>query len=364
MDYVSNTLASTANQNFFVSDGKEHKARVYIKIFKGGKYEYKVSYANTVDSTYADGKHSFCNKKLKAWDILGLKAGRVSSCGISECTEPSGFTEILFCGKTAITVPEGGFVTSDSFCFEAEKDEYMCIEITYKGEEIPCHSEISVPTFVYENGEWISSDSIKLNASEVPVPSFVGCMREVKTKIAYLGDSITQGIGADKNSYLHWTAVLSELLGEDNAYYNLGIGFARSSDAASNGVWLSKTGDSDWVVLCLGVNDILHGKTKEETCGNLEKTVTLLKKEGIKVVIQSVPPFDYPENYIEAWNFINSYIENKLAPICDGYFDNRRVLSKSKEEPHKTLYGGHPNNEGGEKWGRALCEYIKTEIFR
>ena len=39
----------------------------------------------------------------------------------------------------------------------------------------------------------------------------------------------------------------------------------------------------------------------------------LLKKEGIKVIIQSVPPFDYPEDIIETWNYINSYIENTIS---------------------------------------------------
>ena len=363
MNFVSNTLASLANQNFFYSDGKVQKARIYIKIFRGGKYEYIISYNNTIDSTYADGKHSSCNKILKSWEILSLRAGKVSYSDMKVASEPSFFTDVLFSGNKSVTLPEGGAVTSDTFIFEAEKDEYMCIEITYKGEEIPCHSEVSVPAFYLENEKWIAADSIELNRAKVPVPSFVGCNREVNKKIAYLGDSITQGIGADKNSYLHWTAVLSELIGEENAYRNLGIGYARSSDAASNGAWLSKVKENDIVFLCLGVNDILRGGTKESVSANLEKIVTILKKEGIKVIIQSVPPFDYPEDIIETWNYINSYIENKIVPLCDGYFDNRTVLSKSIEESHKTLYGGHPNNEGGQKWGKALYEYVKSEFI-
>ena len=360
MNFVSNTLASLANQNFFYSDGKAQTARIYIKIFNGGKYEYKISYSNTIDSTYADGKHSSCNKILKSWEILSLRVGKVSCSDMKVASEPSAFTDVLFSGNKSVTLPEGGAVTSDTFIFEAEKDEYMCIEITYKGEEIPCHSEVSVPAFILENEKWIATDSIELNMAKVPVPSFVGCNREVNKKIAYLGDSITQGIGAEKNSYLHWTAVLSELIGEENAYRNLGIGYARSSDAASDGVWLSKAKENDIVFLCLGVNDILRGGTKEGVCSNLEKIVGILKKEGIKIIIQTVPPFDYPQGIIEIWNGVNSYIEKSLSKVCDGFFDNRPVLSKSIEESHKTLYGGHPNNEGGEKWGKTLYEYVKT----
>ena len=359
MEFVSNTLASMANQNFFCSDGEAHKARIYIKIFKGGKFEYMLSYANTVDSTFADGSHSSCNKVLKSWDILSLKVGKVNSCGIFDAAEPLNFTDVLFNTERKAIVPEGGKVTSDSFLFEAEKDEYMCIEIEYKGEEIPCHSEISVPAFIYDKGKWVSTDSIELNMAKVPVPSFMGCKRNVNKKIAYLGDSITQGIGAVKNSYLHWTAVLSEYLGDGNAYYNLGIGYARSSDAASDGAWLSKVKENDTVFICLGVNDILRGGTKEGVSANLEKIVNILKKEGKNVIIQSVPPFDYPDYLIEIWDYINSYIEKRIAPLCDGYFDNRQVLSKS-DEVHKTLYGGHPNNEGGKKWGKAIYEYVKT----
>ncbi|MDO5479763.1 MAG: hypothetical protein Q4G23_11445, partial [Clostridia bacterium] len=113
---------------------------------------------------------------------------------------------------------------------------------------------------------------------------------------------------------------------------------------------------------CLGVNSILRGYKAEEVICNLTKIVNILKSIGKKVIIQSVPPFDYSGDYIKIWECVNCRIENEIAPLCDGYFDNRNVLSKSKEEPYKTIYGGHPDNEGGKAWGNAIYEYIKEVI--
>ncbi len=359
--FTSNTLAGMSNQSFFESDGKHHRGRAYMKIFKGGEFIYSLYFSNTTDSTFADGSHSACNREIKDWEIISLKVGVVKDCSPVEATEPFSFTDVLFDGEKSRVAKKGECFWSDDIKLSLEKDEYLCFDITYKGTEIPCHPECVIPTFDYVDGKWISFAKQGGDKSMVPLCSMLGCKREVKQRISYLGDSITQGIGSDNNSYLHWNAVLSELLGAENSYWNLGIGYARSGDAATDGVWLDKAKNSDIVFLCLGVNDILRGKTKEEVCENLTKVISILKEKGIRVIIQSVPPFDYPESYIETWNFINSYIENDLASLCDGYFDNRKVLSNS-EEPHKTLYGGHPNNEGGVKWGKALYEYVKNII--
>ena len=112
--------------------------------------------------------------------------------------------------------------------------------------------------------------------------------------------------------------------------------------------------------LILNVLEILKKHSDADHRLSVTDIVGILKKEGIKIIIQTVPPFDYPQGIIEIWNGVNSYIEKSLSKFCDGFFDNRPVLSKSIEESHKTLYGGHPNNEGGKKWGKTLYEYVKT----
>jgi len=271
-------------------------------------------------------------------------------------SEPESFTEICFSGSKEKTVRPGEIFFTDEFEFSARKDEYMCVEIEFSGKILPCHWEIWIPSFVKENGLWKSS-------FEVPILSMVGVKRDVNKKIAYLGDSITQGIGADKNSYFNWSARLSEMLGDDNSYWNIGIGCARASDAATNGVWLKKALMCDWVFVCLGVNDTGTQRSAQEIAEDIEKVVRILKENGKKVIIQSVPPFDYTGERKEKWLFINNYIKNSISNETDGYFDCCEVLSESKAEPEKTIFGGHPNNEGGRVWAESLYEYVKNIII-
>ena len=203
--YVSNSLAGTSVQTYFESDGTIKIGRIYYKIFKGGLFNYSIMFSNITDSTF--GLRSDCNLKCGKWKIHSLKAGVVSDCSMENAMEPESFKEIFFDGKKEKTVEVGETFYSDEFEFYAKKDEYMCLEIEFSGGIMPCHWEIWIPSFMKEDNVWKSS-------FEVPIPSMIGVKREVKHNIAYLGDSITQGIGADKNSYLNWSARLSEKLGD------------------------------------------------------------------------------------------------------------------------------------------------------
>lgn len=352
--YVSNTLAGTSVQTYFKSDGNIKTGRVYYKIFKGGCFNYSIMFSNTTDSTF--GERSDCNLKCGEWKIHSLKAGKVSDCSMKNAVEPDNFTNIYFNGRNEKTVLPGEIFHTDEFEFDIEKDEYICIEIEFSGKILPCHWEIWIPSFIKNENSWETS-------FEVPIPSMVGIKRNVKKKIAYLGDSITQGIGSEKNSYFNWSARLSEMLGDNNSYWNIGIGCARASDASTDGVWLKKALNCDLVMVCLGVNDILNNKNEEEIINNVEKIVRILKEHGKKVIIQSIPPFDYKDEKKEIWLKVNNYIKNNISKKTDGYFDCTSVLSKSEEEPEKTIYGGHPNNEGGRVWAEALYEYVKNIII-
>lgn len=352
--YVSNTLSGSATQSFFISDGSVKKSRVYYKLFAGGSYEYSLLYSNITDSTFADGSVSVCNMELGEWKIHSLRVGIVKACDMENATTPEAFTQVCFSGKREKNVEKGELFYSDPFVIKADKGEYLCVETEFSGKQIPCHKEFWSASFIEEGGSFVPS-------TDIPVPSMIGCDRKVNLKIAYLGDSITQGIGSTKNSYLHWNARLSEMLGEENAYWNLGIGYARSTDAASDGAWMYKAMQNDLIFVCLGVND-MGRKTASEIIHSLEKIVDILKKAGKKVIIQSVPPFDYTEETLEKWLEINNYIENELSKKADGYFDNVKVLGKNETEPQIAKFGGHPDDEGCLAWANALYAYVKNKL--
>lgn len=345
--FVSNTLAGSASQSFFDAEGnKVITGRVFYKIFVGGEYDYSLLFTNIMDSTFDDGSHSHKNMICDQWDIISASVCITKS---ADGNVDAHFKQITFDGKKEKSVMPGEFFCCDPITLSAEKDEYLCLEITFKGKMIPCHWEIIVPTYRKKDGKWTES-------KEVPVPSMVGINRKPKMKIGFLGDSITQGIGTEINSYTHWNARIAEMMGESFSYWNMGIGFGRADDAATDGAWLFKAKQMDAVAVCFGVNDILRGWQAEEIKKNLQTIVNKLHDAGCKVLVQTVPPFDMDEEKEKIRLQVNKFVLKELA--ADAIFDNNPILA----DGNRAIYGGHPDAEGCEKWAEALYPEFKKFI--
>ena len=383
--FSSNTTAGSGNQSFFnMDEGEVRTGRILYKITVSGEYDYSILFSNIIDSTYADGSKSHKNLICDSWKIHSGRIGKAVKFDSDICTHDSSdimisdfgdvkhtclagriitesklyafdFKSITFDGKSEKSVMPGEFFTTDPIKFSFEKGEYLCLELTFSGKMIPYHEESLLPAFVKDGDNWVYS-------REVPFAGMIGCDRQVKTKIGFLGDSITQGIGTEVNSYDHWVANLSEKLGDDYACWNLGIGYARANDAATDGAWLYKVKQNDVVFVCLGVNDIYHhniDKVEELLKENLAIVVEVLKKEGIKVILQTVPPFNYTGKQIDVWDNINNYIKTTLKDKVDFVFDNNPYLGVSESDIYNAKFGGHPNPEGCRVWADALYDEIK-----
>ena len=368
--FSSNSLAGSGNQLFFhMEDERIQTGRAFYKITVPGSFHYSLLFSNVVDSTYSDGKISHCNLICSNWRI---HAARIGTCREipsytdwfpmipSDCNNKtdmdiwvSDFQTITFSGKTDKYVMPGEFFVSDPVKLSFEEDTYLCLELVFSGNRIPYHEESLLPIFVKtEDGRWKYS-------TKMPVAGMIGCDRPVKKRIAYLGDSITQGIGTGMNTYSHWNAVLSRKLSQTYAFWNLGIGFARTGDGASNGAWLYKAKQNDVIFVCLGVNDILQGFCAEQIEQNLDKIVTILKAAGKQVVLQTIPPFDYSMEDIDKWKHVNTYIQTVLKEKVDMVFDNVPLLGESEERSHIAAFDGHPNAQGSVAWAEALYEEVK-----
>ena len=217
---------------------------------------------------------------------------------------------------------------------------------------IPYHEESIISAFIKNDNRWTGS-------KYMPFPAMIGCDRKVDLKVGYIGDSITQGCGTEVNSYAHWNAVVSELLGDNNSYWNLGIGYGRANDAAADGSWLFKAKQCDAVCVCFGVNDILRGLEPEQTKKDLEAIVDNLHEAGKKVLIQTIPPFDYKDENILKWKSVNQFIRNVLKEKTEGFFDCVPVLCDDGKDSPNAKFGGHPNAEGCEQWAKALYPEMK-----
>ena len=354
--YTSNTLAGSGNQFVFENDnGEEFRTgRLFYKIQFGGKYVYSLLFSNIIDSTFSDGSICKRNRVCDEWFIESAKIAVCPTCFNDEMVEVENFKPLSFSGAFSKKVNAGEFFCSDGVELYAAAGEYVCVEITFKGKTLPYHEETIIPTFIKKGDEWVVS-------KQMPFPSMIGCQRHVKRRIAFWGDSITQGIGTAKNSYAHWNALLADKLGGDYSYWNLGLGFGRADDAASGGAWMFKAKQNDVVFVCFGVNDIFKGYSAEQIKQNLKTIVEELKKSGIVVVLQTVPPFNYGEATLGIWEDVNNYIKTELCEICDMVFDNVPVLCDAEKGMHVSKYGAHPNEEGCKAWADALWNAIKEE---
>lgn len=356
-DFVSNTLASNGNQTWLVSENAEKVqcGMVFIKVFKGGTFPYVFAYSGIIDSTFAGGISSVCNDVCPLWKIHSL--GYI----VTDTPEPyeaekNEFRPLTFDGNISKYIDGEKIVHTDPTEITAQKGQLICLKTSFSGERVPYHEESIIAIYKRnDDGSWDLSP-------KVPLPIFTGVKREVKKKIAFLGDSITQGIGTDFNSYLHYAALVADKTGDEYGFWDLGIGYARGADAATDGIWLEKAKHNDIITVCFGVNDMFQGRTVEQIISDLQKITDLLQSAGLKVIIQTVPPFDYDEHYEIIWKKVNDFIRNELSEKADGFIDNVKFLCADGDNSPKSKFGPHPNNEGNYIWAEALVPVIKKLV--
>ena len=282
-------------------------------------------------------------------------------CGVCAVCSPAdanaaieSWQSITFDGAPEKAVAAGERFASDPVRLNAPKSVWLCFEITFEGTKLPYLEEAIIPLFREENGRFVPS-------KKLPLPAMIACDRPVFKKIAFLGDSITEGIGTPIDSYAHWAARVADKMGDSYGYWNLGIGFARASDAASDGAWLAKARKADLVNVCLGVNDILHGQTTVEALkAQLALILRLLKEAGCQVGLFTVPPCDGPLERGAMWREVNRFIREELAPQADYVFDVTQIWGGFPVDPSR--YGGlHPNAAGCEALAEAYVRDAKIQ---
>ena len=357
--YTSACPAGSGNQHFFLPEDPtgEYTSRVFYRLAVEGEYGFALLFSNIIDSTYANGAVSHKNRLCDSWQITG---GRVAVCkdaDMSQMPNIDGFLPLQFSGKPLKTVAPGEFFATDEFVLDVKRGDYLCVELTFRGREIPYHEEAQIPVFRLQDGAWLPN-------RRMPLPGMIGCRRAVKKRLGFIGDSITQGCGTVPNSYTHYAARLTALLGDDYSCWDLGLGFGRANDAASDGAWLYKARQVDLITVCYGVNDLLQGFSVDQIKRDLYTILTTLKAHGQTVVMQTVPPFDYGEYHAGLWREVNRYIKEELAPLADGVFDVVPILGHEEPNAHRSRYGSHPDGEGHRLWAEALAPFLREVLDR
>lgn len=351
--FVSNTSAACGNQSYFsLAEGEIHTGRVFLRLNAGGCYDYSLLFSNIIDSTYANGAHSHKNLICDSWEILSARAG---ICRDVQPDLPLSET-LRFNGMTTKTVSPGEFFTSDPLPLSASRGDYLCLELTVRGRMIPYHEESVLPIFLAQEDGWKPGKTL-------PIPGMTGCRRSVTRRIGFIGDSITQGCGTPINSYAHYAARLAESLSDTYAIWDLGLGFGRAEDAASDSAWLFKAKQNDLVAVCFGVNDLLHGFSAQQLIQNLRTIVHKLRDAGVEVLLQTIPPFDYAPREAAVWREVNDAIRTGQVDEACETFDVVPILGQEAPLDHMARYGGHPNEEGHARWAEALLPVL-TRMLR
>lgn len=347
--YASATLAGCANQHYCKRDNPDEQTtmRAYIRLNHSKADTYRLWFSNALDSTYGHVETPMCNVMCDTWAILSLSAAVVPDCKTD--AEPN--VRITINGNPSHSVQPGSLFATDPFQLQNAGGKYLLLEMTFSGPVIPMHPETLIPVFRKTSSGWKEDVSM-------PLPIRTEALKKVRKHIAFVGDSITQGIGTG-DAYSHYGAVLAKELGSTCSYWNLGIGYARASDLATDGYWMYRVKQNDLIILMIGVNDILCNTDATSLCKNCKRILLTLKDAGCKVLLLSVPPFDYTEEQKEVWDMVNFFLQDELSRYADGFFDTSSVLCADPTEPWKPGYGAHPNAEGHAKLAEAILPEVK-----
>lgn len=190
-------------------------------------------------------------------------------------------------------------------------------------------------------------------------------------KIAFLGDSITQG-GNRKNGYITFVMDALNREGLKLTHVPAGIGGHKSSNmlARLDRDVLSKK--PDWMLLSCGVNDAWHftltrGKRKFQGVGlddykkNIRAIVDQTEKAGVKVMILTATmigedPEKATNKRLEPYNvFLRELAKEKKLPLADLDKEMRAALAKIPDEKGKAHMFGEP------KYDRMIKNKLTTD---
>ncbi|MBQ9743739.1 MAG: SGNH/GDSL hydrolase family protein [Clostridia bacterium] len=358
--YASNVSCGTGN-NFILEFNEKRTivARTFFKPEVTGKYNYRFFYQNSVNTTFAQGEIAYVNKSGGNWVINYARVGIGSEFGCHDA--PGQTVTVTFNGSVSKAVaPDEAFWT-DEVEIDVPEGKYLVWEWEITGDGLPCTPDSQIPAYI-DFGEGF----VKYNSC--PMPNLIGCDKKIRKRIAFIGDSITQGCGTTFDEYDMWVGRIGNMLKDEYSVWNLGLGFSRGSDAEAMGSLMYKAKQNDVVVLTYGVNDLLSGKYgvgRGDTAGELLSRIETIVKElqgvGIEVILSTIPPFHYHESALREWRCVNMAIP-ALAKIygCRVYdFEASLDASDKPLGNDYTRYGDHPNGEGG----AAACEAFKKTFF-
>jgi acyl-CoA thioesterase-1 len=153
------------------------------------------------------------------------------------------------------------------------------------------------------------------SASNDAGPETATAKQPIQKTIVAMGDSLTAGLGVDESEA--YPAQLKRKLADNGHYFNVvnsGVSGETSSGALSRIEWVISTLKPDIIILETGANDGLRGIDPDILRKNLDRIVSIIKANNIKVLLcgMKVLPNMGPE-YSKAFMRVYPEIAQKYA---------------------------------------------------
>lgn len=354
--YQSNSITPSGNNYVLKSENGQSVTETFRGVFhvqEYGELEYKFYFSNNVDSTYSNGSYSYRNMPTESYKVISAKIGIVGNyLGLGNATDQK---EMTFDGSKTREVASGETYWSDAVMFNVPEGKFLSFEWTVEYTLIPATlSENTIALLNYSSGKFAATTA-------APMPDLIGCKRENSLRVAFIGDSITMGVGAGAKDHKFWVAQVADGLGTDISFWNLGLGYARANDMVNSPAWLEKAKQNDVVVICFGVNDINSGgygvglRSASQIIEDIETIADACTDAGAEVILFTTPPYAYASGRVSVWRSLVNKI--KTFANQNGYklFDFASILG-DPNDPSKYIYGDHPNAAGCAAVANAFME--------
>lgn len=375
-EYSSATVLSTAT-NYIVESPEAFTRtfRTYVRLREQGKLELRFWFSNHVDSTWEHGEVAKGGQSGGEWIIEAayVADGDTQRDGSVQANSQ---VVVTFNGNSSRIVRPGETFWSDPVELSLPDGHdlaYTWAITAGAGRSLPYNIEqplVSAFDTIGNHAGDTGAEPFTPSEKMLVMPAWIGYRKQVKHRMVFLGDSITQGVRTSVDGYEYWVARIADGLGPDYGVWNLGSGWARAYDAATDTAWLNKAKQGDQVLIALGVNDIdIAERSAEQLLADLARIVTILKSHNpaVDIVMFTVPPFNFSGDREGIWRQVNETLRLSPPDGVDRVFDIATALSQPAPHDHclrpEFMSPGndpHPNGLAGQAVAEAFLTWYET----
>ena len=341
--------------------------RTYLRPDAFGRQVFRFWTRSIRETTRGDTRECLANQPGGRWrvDEAWIADGEMRRDG-ALCGRP---VPVLFGGETFRQVAPGEEFLSDDVQLDLPEGHDLAFSWTVTNlrdtPAIPYARESILPAYSKWGGGAAerSADGFAIDFNgPCALPGMFLRRAPSRRVFVFLGDSITQGYGTGEGREMFWAAHVTKHLPEGYNALNLGSGWARAYDGATDGAWLRRAKAADEITVCLGINDLstCH-RTAPEITGDLQRIVQVLKaaNPAMRVWLFTLPPFDTEGEQLEVWRQVNRWILDGNIAGAE-VFDTVPALGQPAPNQHRSreeyrfALDSHPNARAGEVLARAF----------